>query len=367
MPRSTSLNIQSCSNLILKQSAVVRCFLLCLQLPWLNVLQSPYSLWWPHPSQTYPWTHQDYDLWPPTIRCRPLRGAHRYVRSSPCWCQSFRLHEPQVEDLLGAFLSPVRLPYLHLMVINIPQADVYDHMDYILTSLDMFASIAENLIQYTFNVSYLAVGYVHWPDRTIYLACLIRDEWSDVSLQPYHTAIAVQTDTADFRRRLTLATIIFLPLTLLTGYFVCSFPWYVSPNLRTLCREWISTSCPLSNCTPTFCTYYLYIFGSLCQPVEFQISFWEIALPVMVVLVPLFTLPDIKRLIHYVEKRMSSEVAVRVRLSIIAPDLFHRYRVLRNSFYTEIETRLKYPYTSCPFLSDILFLVLITHLGILFC
>ena len=87
----------------------------------------------------------------------------------------------------------------------------------------------------------------------------------------------------------------------------------------------------------------------------------------MVVLVPLFTLPDIKRLIHYVEKRMSSEVAVRVRLSIIAPDLFHRYRVLRNSFYTEIETRLKYPYTSCPFLSDILFLVLITHLGILFC
>ena len=62
------------------------------------------------------------------------------------------------------------------MVINIPQADVYDHMDYILTSLDMFASIAENLIQYTFNVSYLAVGYVHWPDRTIYLACLIRDE-----------------------------------------------------------------------------------------------------------------------------------------------------------------------------------------------
>jgi len=33
------------------------------------------------------------------------------------------------------------------------QADVYDHMDYILTSLDMFAGIAENLINYTFNVS----------------------------------------------------------------------------------------------------------------------------------------------------------------------------------------------------------------------
>ena len=35
------------------------------------------------------------------------------------------------------------------------QADVYDHIDYILTSLDMFALITENLIQYTFNVSWV--------------------------------------------------------------------------------------------------------------------------------------------------------------------------------------------------------------------
>lgn len=33
------------------------------------------------------------------------------------------------------------------------QADVNDHMDYILNSLDMFSAIAENLISYTFNVS----------------------------------------------------------------------------------------------------------------------------------------------------------------------------------------------------------------------
>jgi Mg2+ and Co2+ transporter CorA len=32
-------------------------------------------------------------------------------------------------------------------------ADVVDHMDYILTSLDMFAGTTENLINYTFNVS----------------------------------------------------------------------------------------------------------------------------------------------------------------------------------------------------------------------
>ena len=33
------------------------------------------------------------------------------------------------------------------------QADVYDHMDFILTSLDMFAGIGENLIDYSFNVA----------------------------------------------------------------------------------------------------------------------------------------------------------------------------------------------------------------------
>ncbi|CCL98060.1 uncharacterized protein FIBRA_00054 [Fibroporia radiculosa] len=34
-------------------------------------------------------------------------------------------------------------------------ADVHDHMDWILTSLDMFAGVSENLINYTFNVSAL--------------------------------------------------------------------------------------------------------------------------------------------------------------------------------------------------------------------
>jgi len=40
------------------------------------------------------------------------------------------------------------------------QADVNDHMDYILSSLDMFAAIAENLIGYTFNVSLSSSGSV---------------------------------------------------------------------------------------------------------------------------------------------------------------------------------------------------------------
>ena len=32
-------------------------------------------------------------------------------------------------------------------------ADVHDHMEYILTSIEMFAGISENLIDYSFNVS----------------------------------------------------------------------------------------------------------------------------------------------------------------------------------------------------------------------
>ena len=34
-------------------------------------------------------------------------------------------------------------------------ADVYDHMEYILGSLDMIAGVSENLINYTFNVSFI--------------------------------------------------------------------------------------------------------------------------------------------------------------------------------------------------------------------
>ncbi|KZT02232.1 uncharacterized protein LAESUDRAFT_685689, partial [Laetiporus sulphureus 93-53] len=64
-------------------------------------------------------------------------------------------------------------------------ADVHDHMEHILTSLDMFAGVSENLINYTFNMASYQMNQV--------------------------------------MRRLTLATIIFLPLTLLTGYFGMNF------------------------------------------------------------------------------------------------------------------------------------------------
>ncbi|TFK56413.1 hypothetical protein OE88DRAFT_1649687 [Heliocybe sulcata] len=108
-------------------------------------------------------------------------------------------------------------------------ADVFDHMEYILTSVDMFANVAENLINYTFNMTSYEMNEV--------------------------------------MRRLTLATIIFLPLTLLTGYFGMNFSsmWSLSHS---------------------------------------DLFFWEIAIPMMIVVTALFTWGDLKRMMHYVEKRL---------------------------------------------------------------
>jgi len=109
-------------------------------------------------------------------------------------------------------------------------ADVHDHMEHILTSLDMFAGISENLINYAFNMA--------------------------------------SYDMNEVMRRLTLATIIFLPLTLLTGYFGMNFEimWSIQGHSDAV--------------------------------------FWAIALPVMAILLPVFLRNDIVRLAHYLTKKM---------------------------------------------------------------
>ncbi|KAI0829056.1 hypothetical protein BC628DRAFT_1315896 [Trametes gibbosa] len=109
-------------------------------------------------------------------------------------------------------------------------ADVHDHMEYILTSLDMIAGITENLINYTFNMA--------------------------------------SYDMNETMRQLTLATIIFLPLTLLTGYFGMNFTVMPSVNEHS------------------------------------DALFWEIAMPVMVVVVVLFMWNEIKSMGHYLSKRL---------------------------------------------------------------
>jgi len=109
-------------------------------------------------------------------------------------------------------------------------ADVHDHMEYILSSLDMFAGISDNLINYTFNMTSYEMNEV--------------------------------------MRRLTLATIIFLPLTLLTGYFGMNFD-----NMWTIHHG------------------------------HTDIVFWIIALPIMAIIIPLFLWGDMTRLAHYMKKR----------------------------------------------------------------
>ncbi|KAL5494805.1 hypothetical protein ACEPAI_267 [Sanghuangporus weigelae] len=137
----------------------------------------------------------------------------------------------EVPDKVEGFMSHKSKIYL---------ADVHDHIDYIISSLDMFSGISENLINFTFNMASYEMNEV--------------------------------------MRRLTLATIIFLPLTLLTGYFGMNFErmWSVQNNSDLL--------------------------------------FWEIAIPVMAVVIPIFTIPDIQRLIHFCKKKWATrgvEKAVR--------------------------------------------------------
>ncbi|KAJ7784832.1 magnesium transporter [Mycena maculata] len=117
-------------------------------------------------------------------------------------------------------------------------ADVFEHMEFILTSLEMFAGIGENLVNYTFNMASYEMNEV--------------------------------------MRRLTLATIIFLPLTLLTGYFGMNFD-----------RMW-----------------------SVRTPSHSDVIFWIITLPVMAIVIPVFIASDIQRMIHYVQKRFLANKAV---------------------------------------------------------
>ncbi|KAF8956065.1 hypothetical protein BDZ97DRAFT_1672245 [Flammula alnicola] len=139
-------------------------------------------------------------------------------------------------------------------------ADVSDHMDYALTSLDMFAGTSENLINYAFNIASYDMNIV--------------------------------------MNRLTLATIIFLPLTLLTGYFGMNFSpfWSVENN-----------------------SDYLYGLLYLCAVLKFDgpldsFSFWKIALPVMALLIPIFMYDDIRQVVQHLKiRRMLKELGTLLR------------------------------------------------------
>ncbi|KAJ7074378.1 magnesium transporter [Mycena amicta] len=161
-----------------------------------------------------------------------IYGLRRYDQER-CAAMGFRLaNQRQSKDEDSGwgqegFLSSKSKIYL---------ADALDHMDFVMGSLETFAGISENLINYAFNMASYEMNQV--------------------------------------MRRLTLATIIFLPLTLLTGYFGMNFTamWSVKNNSDLL--------------------------------------FWIIALPLMGVIVPLFLYQDIKKAVHYLQKVVTARRAV---------------------------------------------------------
>ncbi|PVF93811.1 hypothetical protein CPB86DRAFT_84374 [Serendipita vermifera] len=108
-------------------------------------------------------------------------------------------------------------------------ADVHEHCEWIMTSFEMFEGICENLISYQFNV--------------------------------------ISYETNNTMRTLTLATIIFLPLTLLTGYFGMNFEPFPAVNNHS------------------------------------DVLFWEIGAPVFVVVTVLFMWRDFVRAWHYLRKK----------------------------------------------------------------
>ncbi|KLO16017.1 hypothetical protein SCHPADRAFT_823746 [Schizopora paradoxa] len=137
------------------------------------------------------------------------------------------------ETEVHGYMSPKSKIYL---------ADVHDHIDHVLNSMDMFASISENLIDYTFNMaSYEMNGTM---------------------------------------KRLMYVTVVFLPLTLLAGYFGMNFKKFWSINNNS------------------------------------DLFYWEIAIPMVIVVVLVFTCSDLGRLAHFVEKRWDARKVKKVSQSI---------------------------------------------------
>ncbi|KAI9513096.1 hypothetical protein F5148DRAFT_466834 [Russula earlei] len=109
-------------------------------------------------------------------------------------------------------------------------ADVLEHIEYTMSSLDMYSAMTENLINYAFNLA--------------------------------------SYETNEVMRRLTLCTILFLPLTGLTGYFGMNFE-----NMWSIHHG------------------------------HSDIFFWFIAIPLLCIVAPSFMWSDIVGLYHYFKKR----------------------------------------------------------------
>lgn len=72
-------------------------------------------------------------------------------------------------------------------------ADVYDHMDYIIGSFDMFSNVAENLINFTFNVKSLVMRNNCAQLTNSPLDGILRDEQRNVSIFCVHITMLLLT------------------------------------------------------------------------------------------------------------------------------------------------------------------------------
>ncbi|KAF5311796.1 hypothetical protein D9619_002789 [Psilocybe cf. subviscida] len=165
-----------------------------------------------------------------------MSPLHRHMRHSTA-SSSTSGYTPRSARLLMSAQRPPRVVGYFSYKAKVYLADVTDHMDFALSSLETFAGITENLIDYAFNMASYDMNIV--------------------------------------MNRLTLVTIIFLPLTLMTGYFGMNF-------------------------TP---------FWSVDQ--HSDLFFWTVALPVMAFLIPVFMLGEIRKGVRNLKRRYDTQQAIR--------------------------------------------------------
>lgn len=213
-------------------------------------------------TQAYSGTDQDNHLRSPQIWSRPLRCSYRSLNQPRR--ESRRLHEPQSQDLSGMCFLFVFNFWAFMRVV---QADVFDHMEYILTSLDMFAGISENLIDYTFNVRSSLLWRCHethrysisrwhhtrWMKLCAYPRCIVVLHCHLQSATTQATA-----DTGDYYF-LTTDTSYWVLRACQTLAFRCFHHWARLHN-----REWTSTTCGpfittiLMSCALNFLSFFIY-------------------------------------------------------------------------------------------------------------
>ncbi|KAH9941962.1 hypothetical protein B0H21DRAFT_824296 [Amylocystis lapponica] len=158
-----------------------------------------------------------------------LIGLHRTLEPVKTMVYGLRVYDA---DRAAAAAPATPLGYMSRQA-KIYLAEVHDHMEHTLMSLDMFSEVSENLINYTFNM--------------------------------------VSYQMNDAMRKLTLITIIVLPLTFLSGYFGMNFQGMWTTH----------------------------------DPTVSDFLYWEIALPVLAFVVPLFVMPDLRRMVHQIRKGLA--------------------------------------------------------------